>query len=254
VADATDRNARFKGRRIYVTGAASGIGLATARILAEGGAALALVDVNNQGLKKAAAETGGQPFVVDLRDGAAIDRSVQNAGEALGGLDGVVNCAGVAHGAGLGDLSPDEWERVIAINLTAPYRVCRAALPFLKKRAGGSIVNVASGVALLPAGPGATAYVASKGGLISFTKALAAELGPDIRANAVCPGIADTPMGASVLTRPGQVAAEAFLARYTLKRAADASEIAEAIAFLISDEASFITGIVLAVDGGRSFH
>ena len=249
-----DRNARFKGRRIYVTGAASGIGLATARILAEGGAALALVDVNEEGLKEAAVETGGRPIAVDLRDGAAIDRSVQNAAEDFGGLDGVLNCAGVAHGAGLGELTPDEWDRVIAINLTAPYRVCRAALPFLREQVGGSIVNVASGVALLPAGPGATAYVASKGGLISFTKALAAELGPGIRANAVCPGIADTPMGASVLQRPGQVDAEAFLARYALKRAADASEIAEAIAFLISDEASFITGIVLAVDGGRSFH
>lgn len=254
VTNETDRNARFKGRRIYVTGAASGIGLATARILAEGGAALALVDVNEEGLKSAAAETGGQPIAVDLRDGAAIDRSVQTAAEALGGLDGVINCAGVAHGAGLAMLEPEEWERVLAINLTAPYRVCRAALPWLREGDGASIVNVASGVALLPAGPGATAYVASKGGLISFTKALAAELGPGIRANAVCPGIADTPMGTSVLQRGDQAAAEAFLSRYVMKRAADASEVAEAIAFLISDEASFITGIVLAVDGGRSFH
>ena len=254
MADKTDRNARFRGRRIYVTGAASGIGLATARILAEGGAALALVDIDKYGLEKAAAETGGHPLVVDLCDGDAIDRSVQLANDALGGIDGVVNSAGIAHGAGLATLKPEEWDRVLAINLTAPFRVCRAALPLLKERTSASIVNVASGVALLPAGPGATAYVASKGGLISFTKALAAELGPGIRANAVCPGIADTPMGASVLQRGDQAAAEAFLARYVMKRAADASEIAEAIAFLISDEASFITGIVLAVDGGRSFH
>jgi NAD(P)-dependent dehydrogenase (short-subunit alcohol dehydrogenase family) len=254
VAEEIDRNARFKGRRIYVTGAASGIGLATARILAEGGAALALVDIDKDRLEKAAAETGGHPLVVNLCDGEAIDRSVQQAADALGGIDGVVNSAGVAHGAGLATLTPEDWERVLTINLTAPFRVCRAALPLLKQRAGASIVNVASGVALLPAGPGATAYVASKGGLISFTKALAAELGPGIRANAVCPGIADTPMGASVLQRGDQAAAEAFLARYVMKRAADASEIAEAIAFLISDEASFITGIVLAVDGGRSFH
>jgi NAD(P)-dependent dehydrogenase (short-subunit alcohol dehydrogenase family) len=254
VTDTTDRNARFEGRRIYVTGAASGIGLATARILAEGGAALALVDVNEEGLQQAAAETGGQPLVVDLCDGDAIDRSVQQAADGLGGIDGVVNSAGIAHGAGLATLAPEEWDRVLAINLTAPFRVCRAALPWLKERAGASIVNVASGVALLPAGPGATAYVASKGGLISFTKVLAAELGPGIRANAVCPGIADTPMGASVLQRGDQAAAEAFLSRYVMKRVADASEIAEAIAFLSSDEASFITGIVLAVDGGRSFH
>jgi NAD(P)-dependent dehydrogenase (short-subunit alcohol dehydrogenase family) len=254
MAASSDRNSRFAERRIYVTGAASGIGRATAHLLAEGGAALALVDVNEDGLRETASATGGHAFVVDLCDGAAIDNSVQCAADRLGGIDGIINCAGVAHGAGLEKLEPEDWERVLAINLTAPYRVCRAALPKLRQREGASIVNVASGVALLPAGPGATAYVASKGGLISFTKALAAELGPGIRANAVCPGIADTPMGASVLERPDQVAAEAFLARYALKRAADASEIAEAIAFLISDEASFITGIVLAVDGGRSFH
>jgi NAD(P)-dependent dehydrogenase (short-subunit alcohol dehydrogenase family) len=250
----SDRNARFSGRRIYVTGAASGIGLATARILAAGGAALALVDINEQALEKAAAETGGHPLVVDLRNGAAIDQSVQVAGEVLGDLDGVINCAGVAHGAGIETLTPDEWERVIAINLTAPYRICRAALPMLKSRKGSSVVNVASGTALLPAGPGAAAYAASKGGLLSFTKALAAELAPGIRANVVCPGATETPMTSSILHGENQDAAKAFLSHYALKRAADPSEIAEAIAFLISDEASFITGIVLAADGGRSFH
>src|SRR5207249_5629117 len=107
---------RFAERRIYVTGAASGIGRATAHILAEGGAALALVDVNEDGLRETASATGGHAFVVDLCDGAAIDNSVQCAADRLGGIDGIINCAGVAHGAGIATLGPYEWARVIAIN------------------------------------------------------------------------------------------------------------------------------------------
>jgi NAD(P)-dependent dehydrogenase (short-subunit alcohol dehydrogenase family) len=248
---AADRNARFQGRRFYLTGAASGIGLATARLLVQGGAALAMADVNAAGLERAVAEIGGRPFRVDLHDGSAIDDSVAAAAEALGGLDGVINCAGVRHGARLEQLDPAEWDRIIAVNLTAPFRVCRAALPWLKAQAGASIVNVASGVALLPTAPGASAYAASKGGLVSFSKALATELAPDIRVNVVCPGVAATPMTEHVL---GSADASAFLSLYALKRAADPPEIAEAIAFLSSSEASYITGVTLAADGGRTFH
>ena len=150
---ATDRNMRFAGRRIYLTGAASGIGRATAQIMARGGATLALIDVNEQGLQAVAAETGGEVLPVDLRDGEAIDRSVEQAAARLGGLDGVVNCAGVPSGGLIDELPPAEWDRVIAINLSAPYRVCRAAVPWLRRETGGSIVNVASGAGLLPTGP-----------------------------------------------------------------------------------------------------
>jgi NAD(P)-dependent dehydrogenase (short-subunit alcohol dehydrogenase family) len=253
-APAADRNRRFAGRRIYLTGAASGIGKATALILARGGAKLALVDVDEEGLRGVAAETGGLAVSVELRDGAAIDRSVADAAEALGGLDGIVNCAGVPSGGLIDDLPPEEWDRVLAINLTAPYRVCHAALPHLRREASGSIVNVASGMGLLPSAPGATAYAASKGGLIAFTKALAKDVGPNIRANCVCPGVAETPMTEGILHRQDAASAAAFVAQYTLKRVADASEVAEGIAFLISDEASFITGSTLPVDGGRAFH
>lgn len=246
-----DRNARFAGRRFYVTGAASGIGLATARRLAEGGAKLALIDVNADGLKAAAAETGGVPLTLDLRDGAAIDASVAAAAEALGGLDGVINSAGVAMGAVIDQLSPAGWERVIAINLTAPYRVCHAAVPYMRKADRGSIVNVASGVGIRPTAPGAAAYASSKGGLIALTKALALDLAPTIRANAVCPGVVDTPMNAHIL---GGERREGFIAQYAMKRAADPGELADAIAFLASDEASYVTGSVLVADGGRIFH
>lgn len=249
-----DRNSRFANRRIYVTGAASGIGLATAKLLAREGATLALIDKNETGLKKAAAETGGVAVLADLLDGEAIDRSIDVAAGELGGLDGVVNCAGVPSSAGLEATTPEEWNRVIATNLTAVYRVCRAALPVLRAHTGSAIVNVASGAAILPAGPGAAAYAASKGGVISFTKSLAAEVGPGIRANVICPGVTDTPMTAPMLHGMDPNVAAAVVARYVLKRAAEPREIAEGIAYLLSSEASFITGIVLAVNGGRTFH
>lgn len=251
---AADRNRRFEGRRIYVTGAASGIGLATARLLAEQGAALALVDVDAAKLEAAARETGGMALPVDLRDGEAIDRSVAQAAEAMGGIDGVVNCAGVGSGADIAKLDPAEWDRVMAINLTAPYRVCRAAAPWLRAAEAGAVVNISSGMGLLPSAPGAGAYAASKGGLIALGKALAKDFSPTVRVNTVCPGVVETPMTEPILHGQSPEASAAFVALYSLRRVADPSELAEAIAFLLSDEASFITGSTLPVDGGRVFH
>ena len=254
IRDPYARATRFAGRRIYITGAASGIGRATAGLLAGEGAALALVDIDAAGLALAAHETGGTAFVVDLASGEAIDASVAAAGVALGGLDGVINCAGLGEGTRLAGLEPLLWDHVLAINLSAPYRVCRAALPWFEGEVRASIVNIASGEALLPSSSGAPAYAASKGGLISFTKALAADLAPRVRANVVCPGLADTAMTAGFLHGGDGSLAAAATARYALRRAADPIEIAEAIAFLASDDASYITGITLAADGGRSFH
>ena len=244
---------RLAGRKVLITGAASGIGLASARLFARHGAKLALFDIDQQGLDAAAAETGGAAFRVDLANPTETAAAVARAADGLEGLDGVVNCAGVALVRPLADISLEDWARTIAINLTAPYVICRAALPWLGK--GGTVVNIASGVGLHPSGRGTTAYSGSKGGLIAFTKALAAELAPKVRANVVCPGLVKTPMTAFMFEgyEDNPMNAPA-VAHYALKRWAEPPEIANACLFLTSDESSYVTGATLAVDGGRTFH
>jgi len=250
----SDRNARFVGRRIFLTGASSGIGRVTALLLAKEGATLALADIDKEGVNDVASATSGYSLPVDLSDGDAIDTTVIKAARLMDGIDGVVNCAGLSRNALLADLDPAVWDKVMAVNATAPYRIIRAALPFLRAASAATIVNVASGMALLPTTTGASVYAASKGALLSLTKALAFELAPDIRVNAVCPGIVNTPMVSHVLEGYGDVDKAPFVAQYALKRTANPAELAEAIAFLISHESSYITGANLAADGGRTFH
>jgi len=246
-----DAAGRLAGRRVLVTGAASGIGKATAEICAREGAALALLDVNGPALEDIAGALGAAAIVADLRDQTGLPAQVDQACETLGGLDGVVNCAGIWISAPLAEMSLADWQTTLAVNLTAPFLVCQAALRRMTK---GAVVNVASGMGLVPDSARVAAYAASKGGLIAFTKAMAAELAPDIRANLVCPGLTATPMMAPVLD-PYPDPAEAPIAqRYALRRPAQPREIAAAILFLLSDEASYVTGAVMAVDGGRTFH
>lgn len=243
---------RLAGRRILITGGASGIGRATVRLFASEGAQVAALDIDAAGLAELASE-GIVTAVCDLSDGTRIARSVDVAAKSLGGLDGVVNCAGIAHMAPLAELEPDIWRRIMAINLDAPYLVCRAALRWLEAAGGGTIATIASGQALLPNAPGGTAYAASKAGVLAFTKALAAELAPRIRCNALCPGIVDTPMVKGLLDN-GTPEDTAFLRQYALGRAAAPEEMARALLFLTSDDSSYVTGIALAADGGRTFH
>lgn len=248
-----ERSTRFAGRRVLVTGAASGIGNATARALAAEGARLAWVD--RVDCARPAMGTSGDhvSIIADLTDSAAVERAVAEAVAGLGGLDGVVNSAGIACGTRFAELEMGEWSRTMAINLTAPYLVCRAALPALQAAESPSIVNVASATALLPSALAGTAYAASKGGVLVFTKALAAELAPKIRVNAVCPGLVDTPLMAYAL-HGEDGPPEGIFKPYSLGRAATSSEVAAAILYLLGPEASFTTGIALPVDGGRTFH
>jgi NAD(P)-dependent dehydrogenase (short-subunit alcohol dehydrogenase family) len=240
--------ARLDGRRIIVTGGGSGIGKATASLFAREGAIVAVLD-------RSAAPNAGIFVPVDVADPDSVRQAVDAAAEAMGGLDGVVNAAGIFSSAGLADTSPALFAQTLAVNLTGTFLVVQAAAPKLLAAGGmATIVNIGSGVGITPTGPGSTAYVASKGGVIAMTKALAIELAPKVRVNVVCPGAVDTPMTQSFLRNVAGEVDPAIARRYALRRPAMPEEIAAAILFLTSAEGSFVTGIALPVDGGRTFH
>jgi NAD(P)-dependent dehydrogenase (short-subunit alcohol dehydrogenase family) len=240
---------RLAGRRVLVTGGASGIGAAIGRRFTEEGARVALLDRTPM----PAAALG---ITCDLQDAAAVAPAVRRATEALGGLDGVVNAAGVDLMRPLEAMTDAEWAQVIGVNLTAPMLVCRAALPAMRQAGRGTIVTIASGAALRPL-PERTAYCAAKAGAVMFSKSLAIELSADnIRVNAICPGIIDTPMWRASWEGAADPQAELgrILERYVIRRVGLPEEIAAAALFLTSDESSYMTGTALAVDGGRTFH
>ena len=236
---------RLRERRIVITGAASGIGRCTAQLFAAEGAAVTLLDRDPEGLREIARDTNGHFFEVDVTDEESVARAVEEGASAMGGIDGIVNAAGIMLRGSVLEVGVAEWRRVLEVNLTGTYIVVRSCVPWLKQTAGSTIVNLGSGQALLPNAPDRTAYAASKGGVVNLTRALAAELAPAIRVNSVCPGLVDTPMAVGVHGNVGN---------YALKRLAQPLEIAHAILFLTSAESSYVTGAALAVDGGRAFH
>lgn len=242
---------RLIGRRIVITGGASGIGHATATLFAEEGARLALLDLPGRNLSAIASQLGALAVEADVTDSAAVGCAVDEAARALDGLDGLVNAAGIAGGEPLAETSLSRWLRILEVNLTGPMLVTKAALPHLRASAEATIVNVASGIGLRPiAGQGA--YAASKAGLLAWSKVLAQELAPRIRVNATCPGSTDTPlMRANV---PAGMSIEQLTSNYVLRRQGTVLEQAHAVLFLTGPESSFVTGVSLAVDGGRTFH
>lgn len=244
---------RLSGRHIVVTGAASGIGRATAELFVREGAKVALLDINAAAVQEAARAMGGTAVVVDVTNEASVNAAVAAAAAALGGIDGLVNSAGISTHALIEDTDFATWQRVLAINLNGPFLVCRAALPWLKRSAKATVVNIASGTAMQPFA-GGSAYAASKAGLVNFNRVLAKEHAPLIRANVVCPGLVDTPMVDALERDRDSLVKTVSLDKYALKRKAKPAEIAAAILFLTSDESSFVTGSALVVDGGRTFY
>ncbi|MEZ0167494.1 SDR family NAD(P)-dependent oxidoreductase [Microvirga sp. TS319] len=246
-------------RRILVTGGAKGIGLATVRRFVEEGAHVVALDRDEAALAMLAQiSTRGPIHVVtaDVADGTSVATAVTSAVDFLGGLDGVVNAAGIDLIADLEATTLTEWSRVLAVNLTGPVIVMQAAFPHLRAAGGGTIVNVSSAAGLSPL-KHRTAYCASKAGLQMASKAVAMEAAEfGIRVNTVCPGAVETELFRSSIDHASdpQAAYEAVRARYALQRVASPDEIAAAILWLTSGESSYVTGTAIAVDGGRTFH
>lgn len=244
---------RLAGRTALITGAASGMGRATAERFAREGASLVLFGLGGGALDEAAVATGGIAAHGDVTDGGDVARAIDACG---GRLDILVNAAGIIMLDEPETLTDQIWEKSFAVNVTGAMKVCRASLPLLRER-GGAVVNIAS-VGAFNASPVNAAYSASKAALVSYTRSLASAHGPDgIRANAVAPGWVRTPMSQyemEVAARQNGTTAEdefvALTGRIALRRVADPDEIASCCLFLASDEASFVTGAVLVADGG----
>jgi dihydroanticapsin dehydrogenase len=248
----SDRTEPLAGRTAVVTGARANIGGATARLFAEVGARVLLVD-RDPGVEETAAEiraAGGDAasVVCDVSSPADVERL---AG-AVDGLDVLVNNAAVHRVGPVAEFAVADWDETFAVNVRGSFLTVRALLPQLRSSTAAAIVNTSSQVGLHGA-PGATAYSASKGAVIAFTKALALELAPDgIRVNAICPGWVDTPFNAPAIAMLGGPEAQARIVQESvpLGRQARPEEIASATLFLCSDASSYMTGQVLPVDGG----
>jgi 3-oxoacyl-[acyl-carrier protein] reductase len=235
--------ASLEGKSALVTGASKGIGRAVAQSLAEAGATVVLgYRSGAEDAEALAAEIGGRAVQADVSDADEARRLVEEAGD----VDILVNNAGVTRDGLIARMPDDDWRTVLETNLSSVFYTCRAVARPMMKRRGGAIVNVSSIVGL-HGNPGQTNYSASKAGIIGFTKALARELGPrGVRANVVAPGYVTTQL-TNVLPEELQ---QAMLDSTPLGRLGDPEDVAGAVRFLCSDEAAFITGEVLLVDGG----
>lgn len=247
----------LESKRALITGGASGIGRAVALLFAQEGASVTIADLDAAGGAQTVHEIeqrGGRALFAacDVTRSGDCTRAVEQAAEVFGGLDVVLNSAGIIVRRSVVDLDEADWDRVMDINVKSVYLVSRVAVPVMQAGGGGSIINVSSGWGLV-GGPNAAVYCASKGAVVLLTKAMAIDFGPhNIRVNCLCPGDTDTPMLREEARQLGQeeVAFMAEAASRPLGRIGTPEEIARAALFLASDASSYVTGATLVVDGG----
>jgi len=246
---------RFDDRVVFVTGAGSGIGAATALRLASEGALVAVADIDDVAAKEVAASIDGFAVHVDVTDNASVRAGIAEAASALGPIDVLVNNAGGDQIALFVDTDEAMWDRALALNLRSTIACTHAALPGMLERRRGAIVNVASEAGRMGTAGGAL-YSAAKAGVIGFTKAIAREAATrGVRCNAVAPGPIDTPLLNGAAETAGVLGArirEKMIAATLVSRAGQPEEVAAAIAYLGSDDSSFVTGETIAVSGGIS--
>jgi 2-keto-3-deoxy-L-fuconate dehydrogenase len=238
---------RMQSLRAAVTGAGSGIGRATVELMVREGATVAALD-----LAPPPAAEGVVPVVADVTDQASLDAAAAQVAGALGGLDVLVCNAGVSAVGTVEDNDEDEWHRVLDVNVVGVVRTAKAFLPLLRRSENAAIVNTASVVSSIGL-PRRACYGASKGAVLALTLAMAADhLEDGIRVNCVCPGTVDTPWVARLLsaTEDPEEARRALIARQPIGRLGTAEEVAEAIVYLASPAAGYVTGTALAIDGG----
>jgi NAD(P)-dependent dehydrogenase (short-subunit alcohol dehydrogenase family) len=252
---------RLAGKVVLISGAARGQGAAEARLCAAQGASVVLGDVLDEQGEQVAREirdAGGvaRYLHLDISREADWERAVTLAVDEHGALHGLVNNAAILRTETLVETTPEIWAEVIAVNQTGPYLGMRSAVPALRRAGGGSIVNVSSVMAWLGSAGGVTfAYGATKGAVTAMTKAAAMELAPlGIRVNSLHPGAIDTPMAAAGSAADERVDDAAMVAMSPLGRVGQSDEVAWAAVFLLSEEASFVTGSAMVVDGGYSIH
>jgi NAD(P)-dependent dehydrogenase (short-subunit alcohol dehydrogenase family) len=244
--------ARLDGRVAVITGAASGIGLATARRFAAEGARVVVVDINLDTGKAAAEEVGGEFVAADVTSQDAVRELFAGVVERHGRLDVAFNNAGISppDDDSILDTGLEAWERVQRVNLTSVYLCCKYAIPHMLRQGKGSVINTASFVALIGAATSQISYTASKGGVLAMTRELGVQFAREgVRVNALCPGPVNTPLLKELFAKDPERAARR-LVHVPMGRFAEPEEIAAAVAFLASDDSSFMTANTFVVDGG----
>jgi NAD(P)-dependent dehydrogenase (short-subunit alcohol dehydrogenase family) len=243
---------RLQDRVAVITGAGSGIGLASARRLAAEGAKIVAVDIDEAAAKAAAAETGGTFIAADVASEADVSQVFEQTAQQFGRIDIAFHNAGISppDDDSILTTGPDAWRRVQEVNLTSVFLCCKYVIPYMQRQGKGSIINTASFVAVLGAATSQISYTASKGGVLAMSRELGVQFAREgIRVNALCPGPVNTPLLRELFAKDPERAARR-LVHVPVGRFAEPEEIAAAVAFLASDDASFITASSFLVDGG----